>query len=354
MTSGKPTFNQSGELFEGIQLWNQYRKTMSMEDVKERALSVIKIMASQGVLFMRTMVDTSDPKLIALRALLEVKREVSAFMTIQIVGFPQNGLSSVKGVEQLEQAIELGVDGISAVPHLEPTREHGVRSLETCFQLAIKHQCFIHIFCDETDDQASRFLEVVASLALETNLKNQVTVSHINAMSYYDEAYVRKLIGILQASKINVVTAPLVNSAMQGRFDSWPKGRGITRVKDLQKAGIKVAVAHDDFLSPFYPLGTGSLLAAGHLLLHVAHMTGAEDFETVIQMMTRNPAEILGLTHYGIEEEMEANLLIVSAENAHDLLRRQPVAELVIGKGRLIAETPALKTTFHMQAREGV
>jgi cytosine deaminase len=354
LTSGKPALNQSGELFEGIQLWNQYRQTMTCEDVKSRALEVIQLMAGQGVLFMRSMVDTSDPQLTALKALLDVKKEVSPFMTLQLVGFPQNGLSGGEGIKQMEKAIELGVDGISAVPHLEPTREKGVRSLETCFRLACEHDRFVHIFCDEIDDSGSRFLEVVADLAIDTGLKERVTVSHINAMSYYDEAYVRKLIGLLQTSRINVVTAPLINSAMQGRFDSWPKGRGITRVKDLHKAGITVAVAHDDFLSPFYPLGTGSLLSAGNMLLHLAHMTGAEDFDAVLQMITTNPAFILGLDHYGITEGNEANLLIVSAANVHDLIRRQPHAEVVISKGRVLAETQQLQTIFHHFSREEV
>ncbi|MFC0559375.1 amidohydrolase family protein [Halalkalibacter alkalisediminis] len=357
LTSGKPAVNHSGELFEGIQLWNQYRQTMTYEDVVNRALEVIKTMAAQGVLYMRSMVDTSDPELTALRALLDVKETVSSFMTLQLVGFPQNGLSSKEGKEQLKQAIELGVDGISAVPHLEATREKGIQSVETCYQLALEHDCFVHIFCDEIDDGQSRFLEVVADFAIETGLKERVTVSHINAMSYYEEAYVRKLMGLLQASKINVVTAPLISTAMQGRLDSWPKGRGMTRVKDLHQAGITVAVAHDDFLSPFYPLGTGSLLSAGHLLLHLAHMTGADDFDAVLNMITTKPASVLELKGYGIKERNEANLILVSATNAHDLLRRQPVAEVVISKGEMLAETTRPQTVFYSnlnQVREEV
>ncbi|WP_332695307.1 amidohydrolase family protein [Halalkalibacter lacteus] len=348
LTSGKPYVNQSGELFEGIQVWNRYKEEfLSHEDVVARAKNVIKMMAGQGVLFMRSMVDVSDPKLTALKALLEVKRTVSPFMDLQLVGFPQNSLlSSSDGVSQLKKAIKLGVDGISAVPHLEATREKGVKSLELCFQLALEHKRFVHIFCDEIDDRQSRFLEVVASLAIETGLHEKVTASHANAMSYYDEAYVRKLLGLLQSSRINIVTAPLINSAMQGRSDSWPKGRGITRVKDLHQAGITVAVAHDDFLSPFYPLGTGSMLNAGHMLLHLAHMTGEDDFDAILQMMTINAARVLGIKSYGIKEGHRANLILVSATNAHDLLRRQPVAELVIANGQILAETPNQETKW--------
>ncbi|GAE28228.1 cytosine deaminase [Halalkalibacter wakoensis JCM 9140] len=351
LTSGRPYSNQSGELFEGIQVWNQYRQDyLSHEDVVKRAMEVIKVMAGQGVLNIRSMVDVSDPELTALKALLEVKEKVAPFLQLQIIAFPQNGLcSSANGAPQLEKAIELGVDGISAVPHLESTREKGVESLNICFQLATKYDKFVHIFCDEIDDSQSRFLEVVASLALETGLKEKVTVSHINAMSYYEEAYVRKLLGLIQSSKIHVVTAPLINSAMQGRFDSYPKGRGITRVKELHGAGVNVAVAHDDFLSPFYSLGTGSLPAAGHMLCHLVHMTGTDDFDSVLNMITVNPARLMQLQGYGIAEGNPANIILVRAEDAHDLLRRQPVAEIVMSKGVIIAETPPLKTEWMPQ-----
>ncbi|ARK32018.1 amidohydrolase family protein [Halalkalibacter krulwichiae] len=348
LTCGFPAFNQSGELFEGIKLWNEYRQTMTEKEVTSRALDVIRTMAGQGVLFMRSMVDVSDPNLIALKALLQVKKQVAPFMALQLVAFPQSGLSSQAGREQLDQAIALGIDGISAVPHLEPTREKGVASLVYCFQRAQESNCFLHIFCDEIDDLQSRYLEVVADLAYESGLKERVTVSHLNAMSYYNEAYVRKVISLVKRAEINVVTAPLISSVMQGRLDSWPKGRGITRVKDLHEAGVPVAIAHDDFLSPFYPLGTGSLLNACHMLIHLAHMTGLDDFQDVFEMITSTPAKILNIDNYGIKKGCLANLLLVTASDAHDLIRRQPVAEVVISQGHIIAETPLQQTVLHV------
>ena len=349
LTNGKPIINQTGELFEGITIWNKYRNEfLTYEDVVSRATEVIEEMACRGVLFMRAMVDVSDQELVALKALLDVKSAVSSYMELQLVAFPQNGISSVEGDSLLRRAISLGVDGISAVPHLEPTREKGVESLKTCFNIAMETGVFLHIFCDEVDDGQSRFLETVASLAIDKGLFEKVTVSHINAMSYYSEAYVRKLLGLLQSSRLNVVTCPLISTAMQGRFDSWPKGRGITRVKDLLQAGINVAVAHDDMMSPFYPLGTGSMLSAGHMLMHVAHMTGAEDFDTVYEMLSFNPAKILKIPNYDVREGNPANFIMVAASSTHDLLRRQCDAELVVSKGRIIAETtPAIRSFHH-------
>lgn len=346
LTSGLPRLNESGELFEGIELWNEYRTHyLTKEDVRKRAHAVIDEMAKHGVLYMRGMVDVSDPQLTALHALLDVKRAVAPFLTLQLIAFPQNGLTADRG-EALRQAIELGADGISAVPHLEPTHEKGIESLYICFELANQYDKDIHIFCDEIDDGASRFVETVALLAAEYGMGNRVTVSHLNAMAYYPEAYVRKLIGLIKASEINVVTCPLISTAVQGRLDAWPKGRGITRVKDLHEAGVNVAVAHDDFLSPFYPLGTGSLLSAGHMLLHQAHMTGARDFESVYEMMTANAARVMNIEGYGIQEGHRADFILVSAESAHDLLRRQPVTELVVSNGQIICETVPAQTTY--------
>ncbi|WP_046174205.1 amidohydrolase family protein [Domibacillus indicus] len=346
LTCGVPRPNESGELFEGIELWNAYRTHfLTEEDVTRRAHTVIEEMVKQGILFVRGMVDVSDPQLTALHALLDVKKEVSPFLQLQLVAFPQNGLAK-NGGAQLRRALELGVDAISAVPHLEPSREKGIESLELCFGLAAEHEKDIHIFCDEIDDGASRFAESVAYLAAESGLGSRVTVSHLNAMAYYPEAYARKLTGLIKAAGMNVVTCPLISTAMQGRLDSWPKGRGITRVKELDEAGVNVAVAHDDFLSPFYPLGTGSLLSAGHMLLHQAHMTGTRDFEAVYRMMTENAARVLGVKQYGLQEGHPADLLLVSADSAHDLLRRQPMAELVMSNGRIICETIPAKTTL--------
>lgn len=352
LISGNMFVNQSGELFEGIALWNSYRKDhLTYEDVVTRATKVIEEMSAQGVLYMRVMVDISDPQLTALKALLSVKRTVSSFMELQLVAFPQNGLmSSASGEILLRKAIDLGVDGVSAVPHLEATREKGIESLKLCFQIAMESNTFVHIFCDEVDDEMSRFTEVVASLAIETGLFEQVSVSHVNAMSYYNESYVQKLLALLKSSNINVVTCPLISTAMQGRGDSWPKGRGITRVKDLVQSGINVAVAHDDIMSPFYPLGTGSMLSAGHMLLHVAHMTGMDDFDNVFKMLTSNPANILKISDYGVKEGNPANFIMVNALNTHDLLRRQPEIELVVSRGQILAETiPAKRIRHHLQ-----
>ncbi|GAF65601.1 cytosine deaminase [Bacillus sp. TS-2] len=347
LTYGKPLVNHSGGLSEGISIWGQYqREYLDEEDVELRAKSVIESMIEYGVLYMRSMVDITAYSQAGLHALLKVKEEVKDYFDLQLIAFPQLGLIHGNGVERLKEAISLGVDGISCVPHLENTREEGIKSVQMCFQIAKSEGKALHIFCDETDDADSKFLEVVASLAIEHNLSEQVTVSHINALAYYNESYAQKVISLVKRANLHVVTAPLISSVVQGRLGEWPKSRGITRVKDLVEAGVNVACAHDDFLSPFYPLGTGSPLQAGYMFVHLAHMTGRDDFDKVLKMLTTNAARLLGLSNYGIDIGHPANLLIFPAKDAHDLLRRQPKPSYVIHNGRIVAQTIPEQTTL--------
>ncbi|WP_416148669.1 amidohydrolase family protein [Salipaludibacillus sp. HK11] len=342
--------NESGTLYEGIQLWNDYRQSMTEEDVIDRARNVIYQMIAKGVLSIRVMIDVSSPSLLGLRALLKVKKEVASTIDIQLIAFPQNGIvSSEIGVQQLEKALELGVDGISAVPHLEDTNEKGQESLAICFAMAIEKNVFVHIFCDETDDPDSKFIETVAALAIETRLYERVSVSHVNAMNYYNDAYVQKLLNLLVASKVNVVTCPLINTVMQGRLDSYPKGRGITRVKELNACGVNVACAHDDFMSPFYPFGTGSMLTAVNMLLHLAHMTGQQDFKDGLNMITYNAAKVLGLSNYGINVCHPASFLLIKGTDEHDIIRRVPTPRYVIRGGEIVSETIPEKTIMFSQ-----
>lgn len=300
---------------------------------------------------MRSHVDISDPKLTALQALLELKEEVAPYINLQLVAFPQDGLIACPGnIKRLEEALQLGVDAIGAIPHCEYTREDGVESLEICFSLAQEYGRMINVFCDETDDPQSKFLEVVASLALKTGLKEKVSASHANAMAYYSEAYVARLLGLLQKSAINIITCPLVSSVIQGRFDAWPKGRGITRIKELWQAGINVSIGHDDMMTPFYPLGTGNMLEAAHMAVHLAHMSGREEMEEIINMITIRGARALQIEDdYGIEEGMPANFIVLPASNVYDLIQNQSLCTYVISQGAVVAESKPATTKINLE-----
>ncbi|UUZ94944.1 amidohydrolase family protein [Paenibacillus sp. P25] len=315
LTAGDPAWNVSGTLFEGITLWRRRKTALTREDVLERAEKVLRSLLSHGVLHVRTHADISEPGLTALRASLELRERVKPYMNLQVIAFPQDGIRACPGnAARLEEALKLGADGVSAIPHGEATREEGVLSLEICFDLAARYGRVVHLFCDELDDPHSRYLECAADLAIRTGLGERVTASHVNATAYYSDAYFGKLLGLLARSGINIVCCPLINSAMQGRFDAYPKGRGIARIKEMWQAGVNVSIAHDDIRSPFYPLGSGSLLQAAHMAVHLAHMTGREELLEALRMVTYRAARTLGTAgDYGIAPGKPASFVILPA-----------------------------------------
>lgn len=339
-TAGQPRWNQSGTLFEGIERWAERKSLLDHDDVKQRAWQTLKWQIANGIQHVRSHVDVSDPSLTALRALLEVKQEVAPWVNLQVVAFPQEGiLSYPQGEALLEQALQLGADVVGAIPHFEFTREDGIASLHIAFGLARQYGKPLDIHCDEIDDEQSRFLETVAALALKGQMGARVTASHTTAMHSYNGAYTARLFRLLKLSKINFVANPLVNIHLQGRFDDYPKRRGITRVKELSDAGINVCFGHDDVLDPWYPLGTGNMLQVLHMGLHVCQMMGQPDIEQGLRLITTNSARTLGLTGYGIAPGHRADLIIVDAESGFDAVRRQAPVQYSLRNGQVIAWT---------------
>ena len=344
-TAGEPNWNQSGTLFEGIERWAERKALLSHEDVKARAWKTLKWQIANGIQFVRTHVDVSDPTLTALKAMLEVKQEVAPWVTLQIVAFPQEGiLSYPNGAALLEEALRLGADVVGAIPHFEFTREYGVQSLHIAFELAKKYDRPLDIHCDEIDDEQSRFVETVATLAYEAGIGSRVTASHTTAMHSYNGAYTSRLFRLLKMSGINFVANPLVNIHLQGRFDDYPKRRGITRVKELQEAGINVCFGHDDVFDPWYPLGTGNMLQVLHMGLHVCQMMGYQQIDSGLNLITHNSARTFGLTDYGIETGNPANLIILPVENGFEAVRCQVPVRWSIRQGRVIATTQLAQT----------
>ncbi|WP_211747486.1 amidohydrolase family protein [Paenibacillus sp. Marseille-Q4541] len=352
LTAGQSAWNASGTLLEGISLWSQRKQNLTREDVRDRAMKVIRELIGHGVLFIRSHADISDPKMTALKALLELKVELAEIVTLQVIAFPQDGIITCPGnKDRMEEALRLGADGVGAIPHGERTREDGIASLKTCFELAKKANSFVHVFCDETDDPESRFLEWTAALAMETGLCEKVTASHCSASAYYNEPYFQKLLGLIESSGIHVVVCPLINSSMQGRFDSYPKGRGIARIQDMMRAGIPVAIAHDDVLTPFYSYGDGNLLQAVHMAAHLAHMTGRDDVRPLLDTITQHAASVLGIKEgYGVSEGCLANLVVLPVDCLADAIRLRPKPLYVIREGRVVAHTPILMTEFSLDS----
>ncbi|MEC0281575.1 cytosine deaminase [Terribacillus saccharophilus] len=348
LTAGEPNWNESGTLFEGIQRWAERKELLTLEDVKTRAKQALKWQIAQGIQHVRTHVDVTDPELTALKALLEVKEEMASYIDLQLVAFPQEGiLSYPNGEELLEESLRMGADVVGGIPHYEFTREYGVESLQTAFKLAEKYDRLVDIHCDEIDDEQSRFVEVVAAEAHRYSMGERVTASHTTAMGSYNDAYTSKLFRLLKLSNINMVANPLVNIHLQGRFDTYPKRRGITRVKELQEAGINVSFGHDDIFDPWYPLGTGNMLQVLHMGIHVTQLMGYDQIVNSIDMITSNSARTLHIEDkYGIEEGKPANLIVLEAENEYEAIRKQAAVLFSVRNGEVIAETKPRETTL--------
>jgi cytosine/creatinine deaminase len=352
LTAGEPRWNQSGTLFEGIEIWRDRKQDLSLEDAKRRAIETLKQQAMQGVLFVRSHADVSEENLIALQGLLEVREAVKDWTTLQVVAFPQDGIySSPKNEALLEEALKMGADVVGGIPHYELTREDGVRSVHRTFELAQQYDRLIDIHCDEIDDDNSRFLEVVNACAIRSGLGSRISASHTTAFGSYNNAYAYKLLGLLRRSQINFIVNPLINITIQGRTDTYPKRRGLTRVKELWQQSMNISLGHDCVQDCWYSLGTGNMLDVAFMLIHVSQMTGMAEIDACYDMVTWNGAKTLNLEdQYGIEVGKPATLIVLDAQDRFDALRRRATVRYVVSQGRLLASTETPKFTWQQGA----
>ncbi len=340
LTVGHPRYNQTGSLFEGIEIWSERVKSLTHDDVKRRAGQAIKWMLAHGVTHIRTHVDVCDPKLTALRALVEVRDEWRDVVTIQIVAFPQQGIYSFPDGEALMvEALGIGADVVGGIPHYEWTREYGERDVKTVLRLASECGLRADLHCDETDDDQSRFLELVAAETIRLGLQDRVTASHTTAMHSYNNAYAYRLIRWMRRAGVHIITNPLDNAVLQGRFDSYPIRRGFTRVKELLASGINVAIGQDSIMDPWYPLGVGDPIQACFVMVHYGHMSGYEEFATLLDMVTTRAAACFGLTDYGLAEGNQADLVVFDALTPMDAIRTLAPRIAVVSRGRVVART---------------
>lgn len=349
LTAGEPSWNMSGTLFEGIERWAERKALVTHEDTKTRARKTIDMLVDHGIQHVRTHVDVTDPTLAALKALVEVREETRHLIDLQIVAFPQEGIESFKnGRELMTEAVGLGADVVGGIPHFENTRDQGVSSVKFLMDLAERTGCLVDVHCDETDDPHSRFLEVLAEEARVRGMGARVTASHTVAMGSYDNAYCSKLFRLLKLSGINFVSCPTESIHLQGRFDSFPKRRGVTRVAELDQAGLNVCFGQDSIVDPWYPLGNGNILRVLEAGLHICHMLGYQDLTRALDLITDNSARTLNLgERYGIESGRPANLLILSAPDDYEMVRRQGQVLVSVRAGKvLLKRTPATVERF--------
>lgn len=340
LTAGNPRDNKSGTLLEGIEIWGEYKGNITKDKIKENARKTVKWLIANGILKIRTHIDSTEPNLITLKALLEVKQEMKDYVDIEIVAFPQDGIFTLnKGDKLLEEAVKLGADVIGGIPQVEFTREDGIKSIDFAFNLAAKYNKLIDMHTDETGDTQSRFTEVIAKYALESGMKNLVTASHTTAMHNYDNDYAAKLISLLKRSQVNIVTNPFSNSMLQNRLDGYPRKRGHTRVDQLLDSGVNVSIGSDNIMDPFNPLGKGSMLSAIRFLAHTGHLSGNSDMLNLFDMITRNAATTFNDSNYGIEKGNNADFIILDAKDEKQAIRLNSECLYVIRRGKIILET---------------
>jgi cytosine/creatinine deaminase len=356
LTVGQPRPNVSGSLFEGIAIWADRVASLTYEDVLARVRQVLRWQLACGVQHVRSHVDVCDPQLTALRALLDLREEVRGTIDLQLVAFPQQGILGFDGGRDLmRQAVRLGADVVGGIPHYELTREDGVESVKFAMALADEHGLRVDIHCDETDDDHSRFVEVMAAETIRRGMTGRVTASHTTAMHSYNAAYAYRLIRNVGRAGLHMVTNPLDNSVLQGRFDIGPIRRGHTRIKQLQEAGVNVCIGHDSVMDPWYPLGYGDPLQAAFVLAHYGQMSGDRELRRLIEMITVSPAAALGLPGYGIRPGGPADLVVFDAPSEADALRLVAPRTLVLRGGRVVARTtPAQHTITWNGAEEPV
>lgn len=351
LTAGQPEWNETGTLFDGIRIWSERKQDLTKEDVKSRAKKTLLNMVGHGIQHVRSHVDVTDPHLIAARALLELREELKDQIDLQLVAFPQEGiLSYPHGRELMEQAVKEGLDVVGGIPHFEFTTEYGWQSVHFLMALADKYDRLVDVHCDEIDDPASRNLEVLATEVYERGMKDRVTASHTTAMGSYNDAYTYKLFRLLKMSDINFVSNPLVNVHLGGRFDTYPKRRGVTRIKELTAVGINVSFGEDDIQDPWNPLGDGNMLDAVTMGVYIAHLMGYHQLQDAFNYVTYNGAKTLHISdNYGIEVGKPANCILLNAHDFYNALNKHVEVLYNIRHGKVLAETKPAETKVNIK-----
>lgn len=331
---------ESGTLFEAIDKWSDSKAVLTIDDIKKRAYKGIEYEVRNGVQYIRTHVDVTDPKLTALKALLEVKEEVKDYLYLQIIAFPQEGYYAYeKGDELVEEALKMGADVVGGIPHFEFTKELGEKSVNKAFELAMKYDKLIDIHCDETDDNESRFVENIAANAYYTGMGSKVTASHTCAMGSYNNAYAFKMMTKFKKSGMNFVSCPTENCFLQGKYDGYPRRRGLTRIDQLVANGLNVSFAQDSISDPWYPLGNGNLIHQVDFGLHLGHMMSIPEINKGLDFITINGAKTLSITDgYKLEKGNKANFIVLDASDELTAIRERAHVIRSVRNGKTIIE----------------
>jgi len=352
LSYGLPRVNESGTLLEGIAVWGELKPQLKAEDMIQRALTYCDWAVARGLLAIRSHVDTSDPSLLPVEAMLEVKKRVAGYIDLQLVAFPQDGVLRTRtGVETLKRALDRGVDIVGGIPHFERTMAQGAESVKLLCEIAAERGKLVDMHCDETDDPMSRHIETLAFETQRLGLQGRVNGSHCTSMHSMDNYYVSKLLPLVAESGVSIVANPLINITLQGRHDTYPKRRGMTRVPELMAAGVNVAFGHDCVMDPWYGMGSGDMLEVAHMGLHIAQMTSQKGIRACYDAVTVNAAKVMHLQGYGIEKGCDASFVLLQARDVVEAIRLRSNRLRVWRRGALLARSPEQSSELKVQGR---
>ena len=352
LSYGLPRINESGTLLEGIALWGELKPLLTQDALIERALTYCDWAVAKGLLAIRSHVDVCDPRLLAVEALLEVKRRVAPYLDLQLVAFPQDGaLRDPQGLEKIQRALAMGVDVVGGIPHFERTMEQGALSVKLLCELAAAQGKLVDLHCDESDDPLSRHIETLAFESQRLGLQGRVTGSHCTSMHSMDNYYVSKLLPLIAEARVSIISNPLINITLQGRHDTYPKRRGMTRVPELLAHGVTVAFGHDCVMDPWYSLGSADMLEVANMGLHVAQMTSQTAMRQCFEAVTNSPAKIMHLEGYGLEKGCHADFVLLQAQVPVEAIRLRATRLKVFRRGKLVAQSPSATATLHLPGR---
>jgi cytosine deaminase len=352
LSLGLPRMNRSGTLLEGIALWGELKPRLTHEAVAARALAYCDMAVAQGLLAIRSHVDVCDDRLMAVESLLEVKKRVASYLDLQLVAFPQDGLYRSPTAEaNLLRALDMGVEVVGGIPHFERTMADGAASVRRLCEIAAERGLLVDMHCDESDDPLSRHIETLAAESQRLGLGGRVAGSHLTSMHSMDNYYVSKLLPLIAEAGVAAIANPLINTTLQGRHDTYPKRRGLTRVPELMACGVKVAFGHDCVMDPWYALGSGDMLDVAHMAVHVGHLTALDAIRSCYDAVTVNAAKILHLDRYGIAPGCRADVVLLQAADPFEAIRLKAPRLLVLRGGKMIARTPERVTSLFVPDR---
>ena len=352
LSHGLPRVNESGTLLEGIAVWGELKPHLTQQALVDRALQYCDWAVAKGLLAIRTHVDVCDDRLLAVEALLQVRKTVAPYLDMQLVAFPQDGaLRAPTALANLKRALDLGVDVVGGIPHFERTMAEGARSVKVLCELAAERGLRVDMHCDESDDPLSRHIETLAFETDRLGLHGRVTGSHLTSMHSMDNYYVSKLLPLMRQAQVHVIANPLINITLQGRHDTYPKRRGMTRVPELMAAGINVAFGHDCVMDPWYALGSADMLEVAQMGLHVAQMTSQAQMRACFDAVTVNAAKLMGLEGYGLDVGMHADFVLLQARDPVEAIRLRANRLMVVRRGHVVARTPAATATLNLPQR---